>query len=817
MKITNFNAMKTTTKFPSSPYGDDKFLFETKLAQNIKEIFDNLCYNFTLNIPLNKSNIIEFRRSDVLKEYFIQKLEYIIIDIDKVKTSSDRELILKWFRESGYEVILGESRSLYNLKGILKILPMSQKQGKSVLKEIQNKIIDLGKIDYSSLNYASYQAPILKNNVLLYQSGNMYPIPDIKIEVPIVVNVPDNIEQLCINTFVTKGFSFDKLTSVGYNCSHPSEIKSKGGFSWNREHPFNMSHWNKDRNITIWDEVVKTEIYKEYQKKLSKQEVKDIMPKHETTCKTRYLDNSSEEVSDFLDNYDILKIQSAMGTGKSVVIEEVIYQSRKRGLRVLFLTNRISLADDIEKKYQGIKHYLGTEIEENNYNFGDDLVVQIDSLHKFSTKYFDVCIMDEAATTMMHLLTIEHHQKTITSKIFSLSKKKLVLADAFLFDDFVEIFQEHGSRVKQINNKYRDNIKLEVYKQKDNFIYDLIEESKIQPITFSSGSTQILKIVKLILDQNNLTSVTISGETTKEERKLIYASMNSDRPKWDVLMYSPSLTVGVSNENLINTHYHFDTGLSMNVLSSIQMTKRSRKVNKIRFFLNERAKYQSTDILKIQSELTDFNSQDEDGDFTGISKAGVNLSKIIKINNILENRHKVSFFELMKYQFKILGNILHNTNQVKPFLNKISKLVNENEKKEQKQIFEMYKTMSPEALSDIEYKLFATSKVEQQIKLFQQHKYDESLNNLTEKELYLLIEAEIDSPGCIEIHKRNVKKPKLIEISLQNNFVLSEKDAAVLKNKGINLKDYGFRKIGIRYVLNKHLKELYINPRTYKI
>ncbi len=804
MKITSFNAKKTLSKYPASPYGDDTFLFETKRVNSIKEIFDNITSNFTLNMPLNKVSVIELRRSGVLKEYFIPKLEYIIVDIDKIKTSSDRELALKWFRESEYEVILGESRSLYNLKGVLKVQPMTQKQGKAVLKEIGECIP--GVMDPSSLNYASYQAPILKNNVLLEKGGNPYPIPDIIILPQLTVKVPNSIEQLCIDEFVLQGFSFDKVIDNGYQCSHPSEVKSKGGFNWSRNRPFTMGHWNSERNASAWEAVIKTEEYRNYKKEISKQEVKDIMPKLSPTTNKRYLDNSSEVVQDFIDNHNILKIQSPMGTGKSAIIEEVIHQARKNSLRVLFLTNRISLADDIENKYDGIKHYLGTEIEGNKYNFGDDLVVQIDSLHKFSTKYFDVCIMDEAATTMMHLLTLENHQKSITSKIFSLRKKKLVLADAFLFDDMVDVFRYKGSVVEIING-YRDSLDLDFYSQKDKFIYDLIEEAKTAPITFSSGSTMMLKIVKVIAEQNHLSTITISGDTPKEERKLIYKSMESCTPKWDILMYSPSITVGISNENQIDTHYHFDSGLSMNTLSSIQMTKRTRKAQRIRLYIAERIQYNPIDIIRIQTELSDFKAHDEDGDSIGISLAGENLSKIISLSNTMENRHKVAFLELMKYQFNMLGHINQVQDKVKPFLARFSKFVKAEETKNTLDLFEEYKSMSDEALSDIEYKLFATNKDEEKIKLFMEYKKDETLK-LSDDNLNILIQGEIEYPGTIEAYKHNLKNPLVAKSSSKNNYILSINDMNIFRKKGINIKDFGFIKSKNRYVLNKTIHEL---------
>ena len=175
---------------------------------------------------------------------------------------------------------------------------------------------------------------------------------------------------------------------------------------------------------------------------------------------------------------NLLVLQSPMGTAKSTIIERIIHQSRKNGLRILFLTNRISLADDISDKYDGIKHYLGTDIEENSYTPGDDLVVQIDSLHKFSTKLFDVIIMDEAATTLFHMLTLSENKVKVAKQIFSFTrnKKKIVLADAFLFQPMIDIFKSN-SKVDLIN-EYRDDVSLEIYEQKDAFINDLIESAK---------------------------------------------------------------------------------------------------------------------------------------------------------------------------------------------------------------------------------------------------------------------------------------------------------------------------------------------------
>ena len=799
MKVTIFNAKKTTSKYPASPFDDGTFFFETKEVQNIFEVFDYMSGNFMLSMPLIK-NTTALRQANAIKELLPTKLNYIIIDIDHVETHSNKEMCIKYFRDRDYEVILGESRNPMNIKGVMKCEPMSIKEAKQVLTDIQEYLPHPAELDMSVLSRAGYQAPIHKHKIHLQKKGTMYPKPTIVEEPVINVKVPDEIAQMCIDAFNEKGFSFNKINQDGYTCSHPSEVKSKNGFTWTRTHPFWMSHWNQARNVSVWNEVVQTPEYKKYQKAKSKQQVLDIIPVKEGNTNKRYLDNCVDKVTQFIEGpKNILRVQSPMGTGKSAIIEETIHQSRKNNLKVLFITNRISLADDIAGKYDNIKHYLGTELEGNEYNIGDNLVIQIDSLHKISPKYFDVVILDEYATTMLHLLSIEKHQRSIIKKLFSLSKRKLLLADAFLFD--TDIF---GTDTIDIVNDYRDDTKLTFYKQKDNFVSDLIKTANDEPITFSSGSTQILKIVKMLADQQGISNITISSETPPAQRELIYKSMQSCIPRYQILMYSPTLTVGVSNENKALKHFHYDGGMSMNVLSSIQMIKRTRKAQTINLWLAERTKYLPVDELRIWQDLTDFRDEDDDGDDLGMSETGLKLAQIIKTNNTLENRHKVSFLELLRLQFD-LKNINYNKVEITPIVSKLSKIVKKKELDEKLDIFEEYQKMTPEELSEIECKMFGTNKKEIYVKEFQFLKSDETLE-LTEQQLDQLVQEEIKTPGVIASYKNIKLKPELISTS--NNYQKTLKEYNKYLSQGINLLEYGYKKVRNKYVLNETLKGL---------
>ncbi len=802
MVVTVFNSTSSKSKVPTSPYGNKVFSFEKIIVQNIKEIFDKIASRFVLNIPLQK-NIKAQRTIAALEKTILPKIDYLILDIDKVKSQSDRELVLDFFRKSPWEVILGASRSPFNLKGVIKLERMPYQQGKEVLREIQEKIEKVVpcKIDLAGANRVYYQAPINQHQVLLHKQGTQYPRPSKKeIVIPKKTTVTDEIEQLCIDAFRNKGFSFNKILAEGYQCSHPSEKKSPNGFTWSRRFPYDITHWNPDRKVSVWDEIRVTPMHRNHQKKESKNLVKSIIPTPPTSGQdVRYLGNCTKEVSDFLNNKQMLKISSPMGTAKSNVIEEVIHQAGKLDLKILFITNRISLAEDIYRKYDGLKYYLGTEVEDNKYKQGDNLVVQVDSLHKFKVKFFDLVIIDEAATTLMHLLSLENHLVQTSKQIFSLKEKKIVLADAFLFDEMTDIFADKSETI-HIDNLYKDNVNLEFYSQKDNFINDIIQEAKIRPITFSSGSTKVLDVISHMAQINKLKTVTISGETPKNEKELIYAQMQNKKASYDILMFSPTLTVGVSNVNKIDSHYHYDTGQSMNVLSSIQMVKRTRTAKSIKFFLQEKIQYNPVNLDKIQVGLTEFHDTDDYGDSIGVSKTGIEFSRLQRIHNIMENRHKEAFLELLKMQFVISEkNVINNTAEIKPFFARLSKLITKKKQDDALVMFDEYRKMSPNELQDDEYKLFDTSKAKL-IQSFQDIRLDETLN-LSQAHIDKLIIEEIKNPGIIDAYKLNLSNNK--KFPDLKKRVLSKNKKEQLSMLGIEITDMGFKKTRQIWEINK--------------
>ena len=777
MKITVFNAKKTQGKYPYSPFNNDTFFFETKNVESIKEVFTYLQSNFILNIPLTR-NIKESRLKSSLQKYFQPKLDYLLIDVDHIETISDRNLVINRFKELDYKIILGASRSDYNLKGVMKISKQTIKEAKALLYSMADDFKERGlpQLDKGSISQAGFQAPVMKYQIL-YDGGTMVaPVGKPPVQKIQTIVEDKTVQSLCMHSFAQKGYTFTPSDN-GFRCKHISEKKTPNGFSWNPEYPFHMGHWNPARNDSVWEEVIKMPQYKAIQNLESKERVQSLFQdsKYPAINKNkRYLKGCPDEVKKFIESKNsLLCIESPMGTGKSRIIEEVIHQARKNNQRILFLVNRISLADDVHDKYQDIKHYLGSDVEENSYKIGDDLVVQIDSLHKFSTKYFDIIIMDEVATTLFHLLSLENHKAKITKKIFS--GKKRVIADAFIFDEFIEVF-EHKEGIK-IQNQYRDETDLTIFKQKDQFVETLINTAENEPVTFSSGSTKMLKIIQKMANLRNISTATISAETPKKRKELIYKSFkNKKKAIAQIIMYSPSLTVGISNENDTRVHFHYDSGMSMNVLQSTQMIKRTRNADRINLFLGCRQKYEPVDSSVIQQKLDEFINLDEDGDSTGIDQKGVKLGRIQKLYNILENRHKLSFILLLSKQFNKLPNV--NKTTTPKFLYQLSKEIDAEQIKANTEVLDWYlekRKNSPEevyAILDLPY-----GETRKEVFIKELDDMYHLLSMLDEKNKIDLMKLEVQKPGSIEQYEallnmkvNNTKIPKTLTIKEAENI-----------------------------------------------
>lgn len=464
------------------------------------------------------------------------------------------------------------------------------------------------------------------------------------------INPKDKIIELCMDYIENEGFAFIK------NSGSFAALEKNGDstYYWSSDYPYKVYHPVKDKSEDFFKNIVST---KEFKRAWGSSCDESLIEIFEEEDKSQYQVNINEsvlgkfqdEIGDFLDNYQALKISSPMATGKSNIISEILIQATKKNLRVLFITPRVSLSYDIYDKYintlPNFHHY-----KNKTYSLDDNLVVQFDSLLNYDMDYFDIVILDESTSLMLYMSDTyegkEDRFRKNLKNLYLLKDKKFVLADAFILKFPIEFESCLG-----ILNEYRENIKIIEYTDKHNFIGKMIREAKKQPISISSNEKRFLVNMEQKLRKRGLKCLMLNSDSNNRDE--IYKEFEKFEANYDVILYSPTLTVGVSIFNNIKNHFHFDLSGTIDVISSIQMIRRVRNAKTIHFYIQGRRSYLPTDIKVIQRQLSDgYKIINEFGESFGINKIGEILSKIRRIRNNLVNSHKYAFKYLLKYQFK---------------------------------------------------------------------------------------------------------------------------------------------------------------------
>lgn len=664
MLLTYFNSKETKGKTPISPFDDLTFQFKTINVQDLSTMYRYMVKYFILNVPLN-CDVKTYRRKSVLKEHCNETFDYVILDFNDITSKENQIKIIKYFKK--YKCILGESRSNngidnFNVKGILCIKSIKLSNLKQLVDQLKYELIDYGTLDVRVSSIGSVSAPVNRYNILLESNGELY-----EYHYKLIENTFDNLKisnastlsELCLQVFTNLGFNEISRNGNCINFEHDTE-NNKGGYYWFKDSPFIMHHYDEVNNINIYDTVVRLPEFKKitnaslnYAECLNSLNLNTYI--HRINQKYIEIDNDvSELIMKFLnDKENLFVIKSPMGTGKSNVISKIIDEAKEMDMRILVCTNRISVATDSCNKYN-LKMY-----NKDRYCSNDSFIIQYDSLCRYDIKKFDLVIFDEFVSLLLHVRNNVNNILKNMLNFFACFKKKLVIADAFL-TGYENFFLDHKSYVYMIDNAYRDDTEIYNYSDFNFFVRSLLIHAKKHKITVSSTSVKIIYALKKILTQNGLKVFTLVSNTPQVLKNEIYDKFNDNEPFYDVLIYSPTLTVGVSNLNNIDIHFHYDCSKSCDVVSSLQMLKRTRKAKEIHFYVKNQTKYLKTSYNEIKDEyIQNLNKQNDYNCFfeyneygeTRLSNLGKRTIQIDVFKNILEFNHRNAFIYLLKYQF----------------------------------------------------------------------------------------------------------------------------------------------------------------------
>ena len=694
LPFTVFNPAYVKGKIP---FGfDKKFQFK-----NVEVPFEkvNLLFRdyFVLSRPLIKEVICE-RTSEDLSDIYNTDCSYCVLDFDNVMTLEDSQSIVEYFKNNNYSVNIFKSRSWgidgYNLKGVMLINTESTKtMTQAHLNYLEAQLSGLCTLDRSSSHVCSYQAPAHNGEGLLYNMGD-------RIEESLLLDyIPrlpqkfdfefsdDSLKWFWNNMLLVHNATPKASQNANgtINVSLPSEKKSSFSYFWNYEYPWLIQHPNKDKTVNMFFEFIKTDLGKTFIKEKNLERFRTYFSHVDSNTKlsqnSRYVevDNNVREALKLLVPNTVLMVKAIMGGGKSNVVEEY----NKTHKRTLFITMRRTLSYDMLEKYDA-KHYLEHMGEvSNRYRQGDNLIIQVDSIYKINPLFFDTIVMDEFESiclyTQANMSKSMHYIKNmkVLYALFN-SNKKFIIMDTFLNNFSVNLYFKDKTKIL-VENTYKDEAKVFSYTNRETFInvleYRCKTKESNEVVTCSFGTLTELKATKSLIEQHNLKVIVLNSDTNDEIKKLMSNLFKEDSVIYDVVLYSPTITVGISILNNVKHHFHYDSGKSVDPISSIQMLKRSRRATNIHVciggdkitqksfdvaILNERTKLRLNQLDIDHSMMVFYNS-----DTNSISELGKFTNKFIAHSNFYSNNHRETCMYMLGVQFKTINEIDETTHNSK--------------------------------------------------------------------------------------------------------------------------------------------------------
>ena len=358
------------------------------------------------------------------------------------------------------------------------------------------------------------------------------------------------------------------------------------------------------------------------------------------------------EVSNVVNNGGILAIKSYMGSGKSNAIEFAISEAQKIKKKILIITPRQSLSKDFKERFE-IQHYLDDKI-----NPKKSVICQYDSLYKLNIKNYDVVIIDEFVSVLFHAITNLSQRKRLLLELFYWAlKKPLIVCDAFLDSDSLSILPENPTIIV---NDYKDTIPIEELSE-DAFINKIKELlSQNEKIAISTNSVKYIDAkLSEFCELYGKTRLVVTGKSTINTKGFHVQELKNRDFDNDIIIYSPVVNVGVNIYKKIKHHFHFDSGLSADVIASIQMMRRARKAQSIYYCIKERQNNFIEDVIKMKDYLLKNLSKNEswavsviDGE-NGFDEVGNLYVKILCLKNKLLNNNILKFKSYLNDNFII--------------------------------------------------------------------------------------------------------------------------------------------------------------------
>ena len=316
----------------------------------------------------------------------------------------------------------------------------------------------------------------------------------------------------------------------------------------------------------------------------------------------------SSELKDFQRKYDTLFVKAPMKMGKSKYLIKHLRELHEEVNSILVISFRRAFTEEFLSKFNtgdkrtGLDIVYGGKLEDYRDftgNITSDIhpymMVQVDSFHRVKTKYHTV-ILDESESIYDQFSSSNiDNLSLIVSNFTKVLKRaeRVICMDAYMDIRTVELtnkirgenkknikfyinkFQNQG--VKSKNGQYTYNVGYCA----NNFyerIRSALEQNK-KIVIISNIRDKLIAYERMIsrhFPNINIQSYTSMTNTTDKKD---LQNVNSSWLQYNVVMYSPTITAGISfEEKHFDQVYCFFSNMSCNVLACMQMIGRIRDV-----------------------------------------------------------------------------------------------------------------------------------------------------------------------------------------------------------------------------------------------
>lgn len=633
--MTIFQADTYPSGIVKSLYSDGSFSFSS-VPNEFSRIKLNLIHNYGLYLDLNEGNFRLPRRTKDLYPHLKPIQDYLILEID---SPSYNDLLicdrLSKYKHIAYKTDTGVRCVLFGEYPLKTLQPTFAK--------LYFELKDLGELRNTILP-SNYFEP-LKADILLSENPNgisYTPVSYYEAE-------PLKTYKLTQRNFLDACKEY--FTLDGFYQTDGKFHKDGRTYSWNPKYPAQMTCENPAYSKNIFKAVRK---YLGYSKIENLDYSSDYEVSSDALTETDYKDICDMFIENKLQQ--VLAIRSYMGSNKSSMLEYIIRNSKTK---VLFITSRISLAQEFSEKFK-IPLYSDKNI--NTFKYSGSLICQYDSLLKINPNNYELIIIDEFVSVLFHSIdNLSYHKRELATKFLHLLKKKLVISDAFLNTEVLKIL---GRKITTFNNTKKDPIELVEHDFKS-FMVSLTESIKSgYQISVSTNSVKSIEnIIKPLCLKYDCEYIIITGPKSGIYKERTIRYLNKESYKKQILIYSPAVSLGVSIFHDIKRHYHYDTGKSMDPIQSIQMLRRSRCCESIHFCVRDSFSTYPLDFEALKTYLYKTISAKTSWIFDcgldfepSIKSIGSYYIQVQVLKNILLSDYASAFKRLLKFNFEAFKN-----------------------------------------------------------------------------------------------------------------------------------------------------------------